>query len=75
MIPKGDPYLITYLTEILRTIKPDQQDNTLWFPTPGNPGNIEDHIPIHTRILKELRELQRKEKLNPKDNAESRMEL
>ena len=24
MIPEGDPDLITYLTELLRTIKPDQ---------------------------------------------------
>ena len=58
MIPEGDPYLITYFTELLRPYKPDQQDNTFWFPRPGNPGNREDHTPIQTRILKELRELQ-----------------
>ena len=34
MIPEGDPDLISYLTEILRTNKPDQQTNTFWFPTP-----------------------------------------
>ena len=41
MIPEGDPGLITYLTELLRTNKPDQQTNTFWFPTPENPGNTE----------------------------------
>ena len=76
MIPEGDPDLVSYLTELLRTNKPDQQkNNTFWFPTPENPGNTEDHTPIQTRILTELRELQRREKLNPKDDIESRTEF
>ena len=75
MIPEGDPDLLTYLTQLLRTNKKDQQTNTFWFSTPENPGNTEDHIPIQTRILKELSELQLKEKLNPKDSIESRMEF
>ena len=60
MIPEGHPDLTTALTELLRTNKPDQQNNTFWFPTPENPGNIEDHTPIQTRILKRLSELQQK---------------
>ena len=48
MIPEGDPYLVTYLTELLRTNKPDQQNITFWFPTPKKTGNTEDHTPIHT---------------------------
>ena len=75
MIPEGDPDLITYLTELLRTNRPHQQNNTFWFPTPENPGNTEEHTPIQTRILKELRELQLKEKLNPEDDIASRMEF
>ena len=39
MISEGDPDLITYLTELLRNKKPDQQTNTFWFPLPENPGN------------------------------------
>ena len=57
MIPQGDPDLTAYLNELLRTSKPEQQDNTLWFPTPENPGKPEDHTPIQTRILNELNEL------------------
>ena len=75
MIPEGDPDLVTYLSELLRRNKPDQQNNTFWFPTPKNPGNTEDHTPIQTRILTELCELQRKEKLNPKDDSESRTDF
>ena len=74
MIPQGDSDLVTYLPELLKTNKPDQQNNTFWFPTPENPGNTEDHTPIQARNLTELRELQRREKLNPKDDIESRTE-
>ena len=72
MIPQDDPDLIAHLNELLRTNKPGQQDNTFWFPTPENPGKLEDHTPIQTRILKELNELKDKEKLNPQENTESR---
>ena len=75
MIPEGDPELIIFLTELLRTNKQDQQTNTFWFPTPENPGNTEEHTPIQTRILKELRELQLKEELNPKADIESRIKF
>ena len=75
MIAEGDPDLIAYLNELLRTNKPDHQNNTFWFPTPENPGNTDDHTPIQTRIIKELRELQRKEKLNPKDDIEPQIEF
>ena len=68
MIPEGDPDLITYLNELH---KQDQQTNNFRFLTPENPGNTEEHSPIQTRILKELRELQQKEKLNPRDDIES----
>ena len=35
MIPQGEPDLTAYLYELLRTSKPEQQNNT--FPTPENP--------------------------------------
>ena len=72
MIPQGDPELTAYLNELPRANKPEQQDNTFWFPTPENPGKPEDHTPIQTRILKELNELKDKEKLNPQESTESR---
>ena len=72
MIPQDDPDLTAYLNELLRTSKPEQQDNTFCFPTPENPGKPEDHTPIQTRILNELNELKDKEKLNPQESTESR---
>ena len=71
MIPQDDPDLTAYLNELLRTSKPEQQDNTFRFRTPGNPGKSEHHIPIQTRILKELNELKDKEKLKPQESIES----
>ena len=52
IIPQGDPDLTAYLNELLRTNNPEQQNNTIWFPTPENLGKLEDHIPMQTRILK-----------------------
>ena len=75
LILKGDPDLTTHLIELLGTNKPEQQSNTFWFPTPENPARTEDHTPIQTRIPKELRELQEKEKLKLKDDLKSRMKF
>ena len=72
MIPQDNLDLTAYLNELLRTSKPEQQDNTFWFPSPENPGKLEDHTPIQTRILNELNELKDKEKLNPQESTESR---
>ena len=71
MIPQDDPDLTAYINELLRTSEPEQQDNTFGFPTPENPGKLEDHTPIQTRILNELNELKDKEKLNPQESKES----
>ena len=70
MIPQGDPDLTAYLNELLRTNKPEQQNDTFWFATPENPGKLEDHTPIQTRILKELSELKDNEKLNPQEGTQ-----
>ena len=72
MIPQGDPDLTAYLNELLRTNKPELQNDTFWFPTPENPGKPKDHTPIQTRILRELKELKDKENLNPQESIESR---
>ena len=53
-------------------IKPEQQDNTFWFPTPKNPGKPEDHTPIKTRILTKLIELKENENLNPQQSRKFR---
>ena len=72
MVPQGDPDLTAYLNELFRANKPEQQNNTFWFPTPENPGKPENHTPTQTRILKEMNELKDKEKLNRQESTESR---
>ena len=72
IIPQGDPELTAYQNKLLRTNKPEQQNNTFWFPTPQNPAKPKDHTPKQTRILKEITELKDKQKLNPQDSTKSR---
>ena len=57
MILEGDLDLNTYLSKLLRANKPEQQNNTFWFPKPKKFGRTEDHTPKQTQILRELREL------------------
>ena len=71
-IPEGVADLTTYPNELLKTNKPEQQNNTLWFPTPENHSKTEVHSPIQTRFLKELNEKKEEEKLKPTDNVELR---
>ena len=75
MIPQGDLHLTACINELLRTNKLEQQNNTIWFPTPEDLGKPEDHTPIQTRILKEKSELKDKEKHNPQESTGSRKKI
>ena len=44
-----------YINELMKSNEHEQSDENLWFPTPENPGNEEEHTPIQRRILKEIR--------------------
>ena len=75
MIPQGDHDLSAYLNELFRTKTLEQQNNNFWSPTPQNPGKTEDRTPKQTPNLKELIELEDKEKFNPQENTESRNKI
>ena len=49
---------ISYINSLLKTSKLDEVNETYWFPTPQNPGNEQEHTPIQTCILNELRDLE-----------------
>ena len=66
---------IHYINSLLKTSKTDKVNETYWFPTTQNPGNEEEHTPIQTRILNELRELEQLEKLNPLEDTDSRNQI
>ena len=59
----------------MKSTNNEQNDETLWFPTPENPGNEDEHTPKQRRILKEIRELIKKEQLDPTKDPESRKEF
>ena len=61
-----------YVNELMKSSENEQNGENFWFPTPENPGNEEEHTPIQRRILKEIRELIQKEKLDPTKDPESR---
>ena len=75
MIPEGGRDLTTYLTNLLKPAKTEQQNNAFCFLTTENSGKIEDHNPIQTRNLMEVHDVREKEKLNPKRIVESRMKF
>ena len=61
-----------YVNELMKSKEGEQNDENLWFPTPENPGNEDEHTPIQRRILKEIRELIQEEQLDPTKDQESR---
>ena len=63
---------IHFINSLLKTSKTDQVNETYWFPTPQNPGIEQEHTPIQTRILNELRELEHLEHLNPQQDKNCR---
>ena len=64
-----------YINSLLNTSKTEKVNETYWFPLPQNPGNESEHAPIQTRIVNDLRGLEKLEQLNPQDDIISRNEL
>ena len=64
-----------YASSLIKSPKTSDDSENYWFPTPEEPGDPQTHTPIQQRFLKELRNLQEVEKLDPQDNLESRKQL
>ena len=64
-----------YVNELMKSTNNEQNDENFWFPTPENPRNEDEHTPLQKRILKEIRELIKKEQLDPTKDPESRKEF
>ena len=63
---------IIYINEHLKTSDQPSHSQNFWFPTPDNPGEPNTHTPIQSRILREIKELEEIQKLDPNNNAEDR---
>ena len=48
------------VNSVLKTPKNDEVNETYWFPMTKTQGNEREHKPIQTRILNEIRELEKK---------------
>ena len=64
-----------YASSLIKSPKTSDDSENYWFLTPEEPGNPQTHTPLQQRILKELRNLQELEKLDPQDNPESRKQF
>ena len=72
LLNKNHDDAIHYINSLLKASKTGEVNGNFWFRTPQNPGNEKVHMPIQTRILNELRELKKLEKLNPQEDMDSR---
>ena len=61
-----------YIDSLLKAKRNNDQNEQYLFPTPENSRDEMSHTPIQQRMLRELRNLQQAEKLNPQDEIESR---
>ena len=64
-----------YVNQLMKSNENEPNNENFWFPTPENPGNQEEHTSIQRRILKETRELIKKEELDSTKDQESRKQF
>ena len=50
LLNKNHDDVFHYITNLLKTSKIDEVDETFRFPTPQNPGNERENTPIQTRV-------------------------
>ena len=63
---------IVYINELLKPSDKTCNNQNFWFPTPNDPGDPNTHTPIQSRILREIKELEEIQKLNPTNSDEER---
>ena len=71
LLNENEENAVHYISSLLKANRNNDQYEQYWFPTPENPGDEESHTQIQKRILRELRNLQEAESLNPQEDEES----
>ena len=56
---------IVYINELLKSSDKTSNNQNFWFPTLNDPGDPNTHTPIQSRRLREIKELEEIQKLNP----------
>ena len=72
LLNENEEEAVFFISSLLKANRNNDQYEQCWFPTPENPGHEESNTPIQKLILREVRNLQEAEKLNPNDDEESR---
>ena len=75
LLDTNHEYAIQYVNAILIMLIPQESNETNRFLTTQKPGDETQLTPIQKRILQELIDLQKLEKLNPQDNQKSRNKI
>ena len=75
LLNENEEGAVHYISSLLKANRNNDQYEQYWFPTPENPGDEASHTPIQKRILRELRNLQETESLNPQEDKESRQKF
>ena len=63
---------MVYINELLKTPEKPSHNQNFWFPTPDRPGDPATHTPIQNRILREIKELEEIQKIDPNNSEEER---
>ena len=75
LLNENEEDAVHYISSLLKANRNNDQYKKYWFPTPENPGDEVSHTPIQKRILRELRNLQEAENLNPQEYEKSRQKF
>ena len=75
LLNENEEDAVHYISSLLKANRNNDQYEEYWFPTPENPGDEESNTQIQKRKLRELRNLQEAESLNPQEDEESRQKF
>ena len=75
LLNENEEDAVHYISSLLKANRNNDQYEQYWFPIPENPGNEASHTPIQKRRLRELRNLQEAENLNPQEVEEFRQKF
>ena len=75
LLNENEEDAIHYISSLLKANRIKDRYEKNWFPTPENTGDEASHTSIQKRILRNLRNLQDAESLNPQKTEESRQKF
>ena len=75
LLNENEEDAVHYISSLLKANRNNDQYEQYWFPSPEKPGDEASHTLIQKGLLRELRNLQEAESLNPQEDEESRQKF